>query len=342
MPRRPGRFSAASAMLGRRFTGGSGGLPVASWHFYAGGLDCRVGCQVVADNLNKLVSKLGKRGPHRVLTGDLSFAGIPGKVYTPSEGKAIPGVAFGHDWKLGVDAYHATLRHLASWGIAVVAPDTEKSFAPNHRGFASDLETGLQILAGVRLGQGNITVRPNNLYLAGHGMGGAAAVLAASGREATKNLKGYSGAPSVAGVAAIFPSDSAPSVYKAARNVEAPGLVLEAGSLGETPTGNPKRLATNWAGDVTYRRIDKAMSGQLHEKALRNFVLGSGLPSPSTQELLRALLTGFILAGSESSYKTFRNPEAALKKTTVFSREELVESLPENADPIKEWEKRRR
>ena len=101
----------------------------------------------MADKLKNLVPRLGKRGPHRVLTGDLDFAGLPGRVYTPAEGTGIPGIAFGHDWRIGVEHYHATLRHLASWGFAVAAPDTEKGMMPNHRGFASDLESALQILA---------------------------------------------------------------------------------------------------------------------------------------------------------------------------------------------------
>ena len=116
--------------------------------------------------MKNLITRLGKRGPHRVMVGDLNFAGIPGRVYTPAEGNGIPGIAFGHDWRVGVDSYHALLRHLASWGFAVAAPDTEKGIAPNHRGFAADLETALQILAGVRLGNGNITVQPNELWLA--------------------------------------------------------------------------------------------------------------------------------------------------------------------------------
>ena len=66
----------------------------------------------MADKLKNLVPRLGKRGPHRVLTGDLDFAGLPGRVYTPAEGTGIPGIAFGHDWRIGVEHYHATLRHL--------------------------------------------------------------------------------------------------------------------------------------------------------------------------------------------------------------------------------------
>ena len=32
------------------------------------------------------------------MEGDLGYTGLPGKVYVPADGKAVPGVAFGHDW----------------------------------------------------------------------------------------------------------------------------------------------------------------------------------------------------------------------------------------------------
>ena len=134
----------------------------------------------MAENLKTLVSNLSKRGPHRVLVGDLSYVGLPGVVYTPAKGKGVPGIAFGHDWRAPVEDYHATLRHLASWGIAVAAPNTETGFVPDHRGLANDLESALQILGGVRLGEGEVTVSPAKLGLAGHGMGAGAAVLAAT------------------------------------------------------------------------------------------------------------------------------------------------------------------
>lgn len=115
-----------------------------------------------------------------MLVGDLDYAGLPGKVYTPAEGKGLPAVAFGHDWRKSVKDYHATLRHLASWGFVVVAPDTETGFIPNHRNLAADLESSLQVAAGVKLGSGNISVSPHKLGLIGHGMGGGTAILAAS------------------------------------------------------------------------------------------------------------------------------------------------------------------
>ena len=50
----------------------------------------------------KLYAALKRPGPHRVLRGDLSFAGLPGVVYTPESGINLPGVAFGHEWVTGV------------------------------------------------------------------------------------------------------------------------------------------------------------------------------------------------------------------------------------------------
>ncbi len=285
----------------------------------------------MADKLKNLVPRLGKRGPHRVLTGELEFAGIPGRVYTPEEGKSIPGVAFGHDWRMGAEAYHATMRHLASWGIAVAAPDTEKGFMPNHRGFASDLETALQILSGVRLGTGNVRVNPNRLFLAGDGMGGSAAVLAAADREAQVDGD-YASDATVAGVISVFPADATPSPYEAAKNVMAPGLVIGAGALGDTAKGDPRRLAANWQGDVVYRELEKSTSDAFHENYLRKFALGMGRPEFASQELIRGLMTGFILAETDKKYRAFRSGEEKVKGTKSISQLELFKDLPEHKD----------
>lgn len=294
----------------------------------------RLGLYIVADKLKNLVPSLGKRGPHRVLTGDLSFAGIPGRVYVPEEGKSIPGVAFGHDWRVGVDGYHATLRHLASWGIAVAAPDTEKGFVPNHRGFAADLETALQILAGVRLGQGNVTVQPSNLYLAGHGMGASTAVLAATNRANRTDSIRTGDAPPLAGVVSVFPSDTSPNAYEAAKHVDVPGLILAAGALADVPAGSPERMAANWKGEVFYRKLKKASSIGFHEKLARKFLLGQGGPEFANQEEIRGLMTGFILAGEQSKYKAFRSHDEKLDDTEAPGQLELARHLPENADAL--------
>ncbi|MEJ4097750.1 alpha/beta hydrolase [Corynebacterium bovis] len=293
----------------------------------------------MAKKMKDLVPRLAKRGPHRVLVGDLAFAGLPGKVYTPAEGKAIPGVAFGHDWCTRIDGYHATLRHLASWGIAVAAPDTENGVFPNHRGFASDLESCLQILAGVRLGTGNITVSPHQLYTAGHGMGGGAAILTGSGRTGTRAQKGYATEPALAGVIPIYPSDTTPSCYDAAERVTADGLIFSPGKLGTVPGGDAARVAARWGGDMIYRRVDKGSAPGFQEKIGRRLLLGTGLPEWSRQDVIRALMTGFILAGQDKTYAAFREADEKVKGTTTFTREELTDSLPENADLARRAEK---
>lgn len=257
----------------------------------------------VSANLKKHLGELSKRGPHRVLVGDLAYAGLEGKVYTPAEGKALPAVAFGHDWKKKVKNYHATLRHLASWGIVVVAPDTESGLIPDHRAFAADLESALQIAAGVKLGQGNISVSPGKLGLVGHGMGGGAAVLTAVGNE------------KVHSVAALFPAKVSPSADAAAREVRVPGMVIGSTRDDVFTTGNPRRLAENWSGPVVYREMTKAQQSGFAEDKLFQLALGNGFFQDGPRELTRALLTGYLLAtlDNQNKYEGFKDPAATAK-----------------------------
>ena len=275
----------------------------------------------MAENLKTLVSNLSKRGPHRVLVGDLSYVGLPGVVYTPAKGKGVPGIAFGHDWRAPVEDYHATLRHLASWGIAVAAPNTETGFVPDHRGLANDLESALQILGGVRLGEGEVTVSPAKLGLAGHGMGAGAAVLAAAGRGHIKS------------VTCVYPADTAPSAEAAATNVDCPGLVLGPGENQWLDRGNPKRLAVNWAGDVIFREVDDAEQAGFSETSLGRRLLGFSKSSVKQQEIARAAITGFILAtvGGDKKYSDFAEPDTKMKGVTNRSLEWLRDQLQETA-----------
>ena len=165
--------------------------------------------------IRKLVKALSRRGPHRVLRGDLAFAGLPGVVYTPEAGLNLPGVAFGHDWLAGTARYSGLLEHLASWGIVAGAPDTERGLAPSVLNLAFDLGTALDIVAGVRLGPGKISVHPAKLGVVGHGFGGSAAVFAAAGMPAKP-----------AAVAALFPTVTSPPAEQPAAALPVPGLIL--------------------------------------------------------------------------------------------------------------------
>lgn len=276
----------------------------------------------VADNLKTLTSNLSKRGPHRVMVGDLAFTGLPGKVYTPAEGNGIPGIAFAHDWRTPIEEYHATLRHLASWGIAVAAPDTENLIVADHRGLANDLETALQILAGVRLGEGKVVVHPKKLGVAGHGMGAGVAVLAAAGHDL------------ISGVGCVFPATTVPSSSAAATNVSAPGLVLAPGEDQWLDRGNPARLAVQWKGDVVYREVDKADQGSFSETTLLRRLAGFSSSKVKYQEVARAALTGFLLAtvGDDKKYSDFADPTATIKGTTNRDMEWLIKELPENPE----------
>ena len=165
----------------------------------------------------KLVAALSRRGPHRVLRGDLAFAGLPGVVYTPEAGLNLPGVAFGHDWLTKAARYSGLLEHLASWGIVAGAPDTERGLAPSVLNFAFDLGTALDIVAGVRLGPGKISVHPAKLGVVGHGFGGSAAVFAAAGMP-----------NKLAAAAAMFPAVTSPPAEDPATTLKLPGLILTA------------------------------------------------------------------------------------------------------------------
>lgn len=270
---------------------------------------------VVSANLKKHLAQLSKRGPHRVLVGDLNYAGLPGKVYTPAEGKGVPAIAFGHDWTKSVKNYHATLRHLASWGIVVTAPDTERGIAPDHRGFSADLETCLQIAAGVKLGHGKVTVSPGKLGVAGHGMGAGAAVLMAANN------------PTVKAVGALYPAVTTPSSTEAARYVQAPGLVIGSGRNELFDAGNPPKVALNWGGPVAYREITNGNQAGFTEDALFQFSFGLGLPQYSAQDTARGLLTGFLLheLGGEKKYSDFAAPLAEAKHVQSFEGEELAD-----------------
>jgi dienelactone hydrolase len=256
----------------------------------------------------KLFASLTRRGPHRVLRGDLAFAGLPGVVYTPESGMNLAGVAFGHDWLAGADRYHGTLEHLASWGIVAAAPHTETSVAPSALNLAFDLGTTLDIIAGVRLGPGQISVHPTKLGVVGHGFGGSAAVFTAAGMP--NRLKA---------VAALFPTVTKPPAEQPAAGLKLPGLILTAPGDPMTLRSNAVELARTWDGSAL-RAVRKAKAGGLIEGRRLARVVGLPGADRSTQKVVRALTTGYLLYAltGDKTYRDFADPEAALPKTDVI------------------------
>jgi dienelactone hydrolase len=235
-------------------------------------------------NAREAVARLADRGPHEVLRGDLGMIGVPGVVFAPVEGLGLPAVAFGHDWLQPVARYAALLRHLASWGFVVAAPDSQRGALPSHARFAADLRTALDVCVGVRLGDGRISVDGRRTALAGHGIGGGAALLA--GAETAR----------LAAVVTLAAAQTRPSALDAARRVTAPTLHIAAGrDTVVPPAGHAEPLAAAAGGPVWLRTLRKAQhSGFLDGRHWSDLLLTGG-PSARTRQLTRALVTAFLL-----------------------------------------------
>ncbi|HYO00913.1 MAG TPA: hypothetical protein VET27_03030 [Mycobacterium sp.] len=256
----------------------------------------------------KLFAALTRRGPHRVLRGDLAFAGLPGIVYTPESGMNLPGIAFGHDWLASADRYAGTLEHLASWGIVAAAPHTETSFAPSVLNLAFDLGTTLDIISGVRLGPGKISVHPTKLGVVGHGFGGSAAVFAAAGM-----------ADRLKTAVALFPTVTKPPAQQPASGLRVPGLILADPGDPMSLRSNAVELARAWK-PATLRNVKKVTAGGLVEGRRLARVLKLPGADRGTQKIVRALLTGYLLhqLTGDKTYRDFSDPEVVLPRAEVL------------------------
>jgi dienelactone hydrolase len=234
--------------------------------------------------IRRTAEELSRPGPHAVARGDLAAAGLPGVVFTPRSGLGLPAVAFGHGWLQPTSRYDELLRHLASWGVVAAAPATQRGVRVSHRQFATDLRTALDVCAGVRLGDGDISVDPGKLGLVGHGMGGGGAVLAAAIDDRCR------------AVATLALAETMPSAVVAARGCTMPGLHIAGGKdQVAPPIGHAEPVARAWAGPVQLRTLPKASHlGFTAGTHWTDILIGSAA-QPATRRITRALLTAFLL-----------------------------------------------
>ena len=232
----------------------------------------------------EVLHRLTRPGPFTALRGDLGMVGIPGLVFAPEEGLGLPAVAFAHDWLQPADRYADLLRHLATWGFVVAAPNSHRGPLPSHAGFAADLRTALDVCAGVRLGDGRISVDARRTAFAGHGIGGGIALLAAAGH------------PKASAVVTIAMAQTRPSALDAARTVTVPVLHLTAGrDTVAPPAGHAEPAAAAAGGPVQLRTLKKAThTGFLSGPHWSDLVL-AGSPDARTRRTTRALVTAFLL-----------------------------------------------
>jgi dienelactone hydrolase len=261
----------------------------------------------MASKPKALLEELTHPGPHEVLRGNLALAGLPGIVFTPDRGRNLPAIAFGHGWLQPPGRYHGLLHHLASWGIVTAAPATQRGPLPSHRIFATDLGAALELVTGVRLGPGAISVDPRRLGLAGHSTGGGAAVLAAAKNE-----------PEVKAVATFAAAQTFPPASEAARKITVPGLHLAVeGDLVAPAAGNAEAIAKAWGGPVQLRTLDKSSHLAITEGRHWSQRLLHGKPHFGTQRLVRALFTAFFLTHLTGSGTYRPLLEAGVKRATI-------------------------
>lgn len=143
-----------------------------------------------------------------------------------------PIVAFGHGYLSEVERYESTLRHLASWGIVVIAPRSAGEPFPSHQAFADDLRTALDWVAAKATamdGWPGLRVDIEARGLSGHSMGGGAAVLAAADD------------PSIRAVATLTAAETRPSAIGAARELDVAALFVAASQDAITPPDEHQR-----------------------------------------------------------------------------------------------------
>ncbi|TNC28732.1 dienelactone hydrolase family protein [Amycolatopsis alkalitolerans] len=253
-----------------------------------------------------LLEELSHPGPHDVVRGNLALAGLPGVVFTPRSGLGLPGIAFGHGWLQPPGRYRELLAHLASWGIVAAAPSTQRGPLPSHRTFAADLRATLDLITGVRLGPGGLSVDPAKLGLAGHSVGGGAAVLAAAADTRVK------------AVATFAAAQTLPQATTAARKLTIPGLHLAVeGDLVTPASGNAEAIAKAWGGPVQLRILDKSTHLAVTEGTHWSQRLLQGKPQRRTQRLVRALFTAFFLTHLTGTSKYRPLLEANVKHAAI-------------------------
>jgi hypothetical protein len=121
-------------------------------------------------------------------------------------------------------------------------------------------------------------------------------------------------------VVAMFPTVTKPAAEQPAAGLTVPGLVLTAPGDPMTLRSNAVELARIWKA-ATLRTVNKAKAGGLIEGRRLARVVGLPGADRSTQKVVRALLTGYLLHAltGDKAYADFADPEVDLPKAPVVN-----------------------
>lgn len=145
----------------------------------------------------------------------------------------FPAVSFGHGFLQAVSQYQTTCEHLASWGMLVIAPESEGGLTPNHSRFALDLRHALTYLEQ-REAEPTADlyqrIATDRFALSGHSMGGGASMLAAA-QDARVHV-----------VANLAAAETSPSAVTASEAIRCPVFLITGSQDTITPPANHGNL----------------------------------------------------------------------------------------------------
>lgn len=198
-----------------------------------------------------------------------------------------PAMCFGHGFLCPPALYAQTMRHLASWGFVVIAPQSALELFPSHGAYAADLRQSLYWLRDESRNPGSVwfgRVSTNRWGLSGHSMGGGTDLLAAADE------------PEIDAVANLAAAETWPSAIDAAAGIQVP-LCFIAGS--EDRIAPPRRHARPMFDAAGAPRLFALLNGGSHcgfvDIPLPDVVCDeSALPRPVQLAKSRALLSAFF------------------------------------------------
>lgn len=261
---------------------------------------------------------LSYRGPHQVAYGRTDEVGLPGFVFAPVSGTALPVIALGPGWLQPAHRYSDTMRYLASWGFVVVAPDTGKRPIPDPGGLALDLRNALDLMTAARLGGDRVRADGDKRGVLGHSVGGGAAVLAAADD------------PGIGAVVTVTAAATTPSAVEAATRVRVPGLHLVGDDdemAGEGTESAGATIAAAWAGEAQLRTLKGVGHYGLPEGKHWSTALMGSSGVKRAQQVTRALATAWFLRHLSDQDQLADELEDKYSGTTLEDLDEVRASL---------------
>jgi predicted dienelactone hydrolase len=196
-----------------------------------------------------------------------------------------PAITFGHGFFQAVTNYDSTLRHLATHGFVVIAPDSESGLFPSHQNFANDLRECLTYFEQQNSSPSSFLfgkINTAKFGASGHSMGGGASVLAAAADARIKAL------------ANLAAAETNPSATAAMANVNVPFSLISGSEDSIVPVSSNGQAMYNAGGAP---KILPVIQGGFHCGFMDVSVFGcdSGNLARATQlSFTRRLLTEFF------------------------------------------------